>query len=155
MPPAFNLSQDQTLQFNPSFAGSLKEPATHSKQFPKIKKLLRMSTSITLKASSQDRRPSIHLRIKKPGDNPLPIPAQRLQIHESTHTHRLFRLLKSDAVFAAAVSGEGRIIRMENRGSTVFRVFHSKNSLFLHTAPGFIKQSTQDSITRANLRFPT
>ena len=54
-----------------------------------------MSTSITLKASSQDRRPSIHLRIKKPGDNPLPIPAQRLQIHESTHTHRLFRLLKS------------------------------------------------------------
>src|SRR6185436_4817665 len=114
-----------------------------------------MSTSITLKASSQDRRSSIHLRIKKPGYNPLPIPAQRLQIHESTHTHRLFRLLKSDAVFAAAVSGEGRIIRMENRGSTVFRVFHSKNSLFLHAAAGFIRQSTQDSITRANLRFPT
>jgi hypothetical protein len=43
-------------------------------------------------------------------------------------------LLKSDAVFAAAVSGEGRIIRIENRGSTLFEVFHSQNSSFLHAA---------------------
>ena len=95
MPPAFNLSQDQTLQFNPSFAGSLKEPATHSKQFPKIKKLLRMSTSITSQSFFTGQASFYPFRIKKPGDNPLPIPAQRLQIHESTHTHRLFRLLKS------------------------------------------------------------
>jgi hypothetical protein len=38
--------------------------------------------------------------------------------------------LKSDAVFAAAVSGEGRIIRIEIHGSTLFVVFHSQNSLF-------------------------
>jgi hypothetical protein len=134
MPPAFNLSQDQTLQFNPSRANPLRNRHTHSKQSPK--KLLTREHFITLKASSQDRR-LLHPSKGQiqPGDNPLPNPAPAPQKTQSTHTHRLFILLKSDAVFAAAVSGEGRIIRIETRGSTLFGVFHSQNSPFLHAAP--------------------
>ena len=156
MPPAFNLSQDQTLQFNPSVCQFLTKPASHSKQSPKIKKLLRVSTSLLSKLL---HRTGVSLTPltgqNQPGDNPLPVPVQRLKKTRSTHTHRLFRLLKSDADFPAAVSGEGRIIRIEIRGSTLFGVFHSQNSLFGHGEREIALKSPYEISTRANLRLPT
>ena len=114
-----------------------------------------VSTSITLKASSQDRRlchpfqDKINRAITL---YPFPRSAPKSR---STHTHRLFRFLKSNAVFPAAVSGEGRIIRIEIGGSTLFGVFHSQNSLFGRAERTIATPNRQDSSTRANLRFPT
>jgi hypothetical protein len=85
MPPAFNLSQDQTLQFNPSRAGPRRAQHTHSKQFPK--KLLTREHFFTLKASPRDRRPPSPTLSgqKEPGDDPPPVPAQRLK--NTKHPH--------------------------------------------------------------------
>src|SRR6185312_6345940 len=123
MPPAFNLSQDQTLQFNPSVCQS---PCRNQllTQSNLQRNYLRVSTSITLKASSQDRRPPApkNWRQKNRAITHYPFPRSAPN-SRSTHTHRLFSLLKSDAVVPAAVSGEGRIIRIETRGSTLFSGF--------------------------------
>ena len=96
MPPAFNLSQDQTLQFNPStICQSLlrNQPLTQSNL---QRNYLRVSTSNTLKASSRDRRPPHPFdRIKRTGRLPTTQPRAAPQKPRSTHTHRLFILLKS------------------------------------------------------------
>ena len=89
---------------------------------------LRVSTSITLKASSQDRRqlhPSRNKINRAITHYPFPRSAPKSR---STHTHRLFKFLKNNAVFPAAVSGEGRIIRIEVRGSTLFRILTGKTA---------------------------
>jgi hypothetical protein len=82
MPPAFNLSQDQTLQFNPSSANPRRDQQSHSKQFPK--KLL---TREHCYSSKLLRKAGVALTpftgSNQPGDNPLPNPAQRLKKHQA------------------------------------------------------------------------
>jgi hypothetical protein len=154
MPPAFNLSQDQTLQFNPSNLPVPHRTSLSLKAISKEQKLLRVSTSLTLKASSQDRRlfhPFQDKFNRAITLYPFPCSAPKTR---STHTHRLFELLKSDAVFPAAVSGEGRIIRIEIRGSTLFGFFAAKTACLAMLGRNCAAIG-QDSSTRANLRFPT
>ena len=97
MPPAFNLSQDQTLQFNPSFAPTpnIRGPAAHSKQFTNTN-YLRVSYFIYQKLLRKAACPAVLSKTPRPGDNP-PSPRKRPNTR-STHTHRLFEFLKSDAV---------------------------------------------------------
>src|SRR5882672_680772 len=155
MPPAFNLSQDQTLQFNP----------VPSRQSP-----LRR-TNVSLKSNLQRNYFTCeHFQYSKllhrTGANSIPHrdktnraitldPSRAApQLTRSTHTHRLFEFLKSDAVFPAAVSGEGRIIRIDFHGSTLFGVFTAKTA-GLNTLRRICGANRQDSRTRTNFRLPT
>src|SRR5207342_2723726 len=83
MPPAFNLSQDQTLQFNPSVC-QFSRTSLSLKVISKDQKLLRVSTSLLSKLLHRTGASSTPLTGQnQPGDNPLPVPAQRLKKHEA------------------------------------------------------------------------
>ena len=68
MPPAFNLSQDQTLQFNPTNSQFTDGRFLYLDNFLPIRRVIALILFATRVAS-----------------------------HQSTHTYRLFNLLKSSA----------------------------------------------------------
>jgi hypothetical protein len=154
MPPAFNLSQDQTLQFNPSVCQFPLQRTSLSLKAISKEIYLRVSTSILSKLLHRTGVNSIPLTGQnQPGDNPLPVPAQRPKTTKHPHASAVY-IVKERRRFPAAVSGEGRIIRIEIRGSTLFG-FSTAKTACLATLRQNFDANCQDSNTRTNLRLPT
>ncbi len=103
MPPAFNLSQDQTLQFN--LCLQLQLIKNH-----RVPTLLQAGTTINFSMSTQYQ--SIRQDPKAPAPN-----------QSSTHTYRLFRLLKNKA----AEQRKPRIIQIEKCGSRLLRNYFRRS----------------------------
>ena len=96
MPPAFNLSQDQTLQFKPSGSHTSKNPSRYlpapKDRFLTVQALQCLKSSQQIRATHVTRTPATHATLT-PG-KPLKTP--------STHTYRL-RIVKE----RRRLNGEG------------------------------------------------
>ncbi len=155
MPPAFNLSQDQTLQFNPSVC-----------QFSR--------TSLSLKAISKDKeittREHFHysqsfftgqasvpplLQVSTNRAITLyPIPCSAPNNTKHPHASAVY-IFKERRRFSGGRFRRRAHYTDRNPRVNTFRVFHSQNSLFWRDRRGIRVPIRQDSRTRANFRFPT
>jgi hypothetical protein len=83
MPPAFNLSQDQTLQFNPFFCQSLKGTSNLTQSNFQRNLLTREHFYFSKLLRKAGVASTPFTGSKQPGDNPLPNPTQRLKKHQA------------------------------------------------------------------------
>jgi hypothetical protein len=124
MPPAFNLSQDQTLQFNPwhyLFASPLaetslslkvlsKENLTSPKTFP-TREHFQYSQSLYHRISVP-----LSKTIKEPGDNPLPIPVQRPSTTKHPHASVVYVFKEQCRNFRRPFPAKGALYGSSFRG---------------------------------------